>query len=280
MNEGEKITKRKDMTGTIGIFQKQNYIDREELEVLVTSHTDQKVTLTSVDFFEKAFTDLSKRTEYIKWVAEKLTIIPGLGAVGSGAILITGATINDVVLMIFGGFGGLLLSFGGAIGLVTRPDHTSEVFFAAIGELKLFDQWFQYFKQNPEDYKVSTLLKSFEQLNGKWLVIAEKDELLIKDHLQLFKSTGKLLLMEAICIMLKQNNEDSKLAIKWEKVKELNTTSDYDNFWRELGVASPSAEGYLEVNTQRGFLDLDQFNAILKQRFAEAVQRGLDTGVL
>lgn len=142
---------------------------------------------------------------------------------------------------------------------------------------------FQDFELSPEDQKVKNVFAQFLKLSeGAECSLFSDHQLIENGDLQLFQSTGKVFLMDAVAKILQEKDKNSIFAEQWDDLLEstVNETYDIKEPWKTVGMYEPDVQAYRHFFLIRHQVTSTPFVDNLVTIFKHAIEKAIQTHVI
>lgn len=215
-------------------------------EVVIASSS--AVHKTAKELFGNVHQNLEDIVEYKNKITKGLLVLPLTSvslAIGSG---ISFAVLGDFVSsnIFFSSIISTVFGLGTSLCFDGFYEKQKEIFLEGSELIVNFYNSFEEFKIDPKILKINDLFLQFEKMHQ-----CNCFDCVSGDDLVLFKSTGKLLLMDAIVKIFEEKKIDSSLILEWNKFLSSSKEFDMAKLWQTIKVEKPEESTYNQFFQQR-----------------------------
>lgn len=229
-------------------------------EILVPD-TTEKASEKAAEIFGQNYIALSVRTEMGKKYIDlqRNGGMAGFAGCGLIAIVLSVLTCSGTIPACIGGCctGCSGCMAGTVYGLSCNskfdPTYQTADILKMCDLIAQFSVAFASFKNDPQEEKIKSLFIEFDKFNEllssrncpsiRWTWEEHQDRFKGID-LTLFRSTGRLFLMDAIAEVLRSKDQEGEIPLQWDRMLSSPITSHYVEPWYSLGIPNPSPYDY------------------------------------
>jgi|GEM_PF-3382056 len=265
-----------------GSFDQKSSVNLKEVIIDKSSKIDE----TALSLFGDSFQGLNEKLAYKETMMNRLSIVPYLSTLASASTLVSFTITLDFNLFLI--FLASLSSYSLMIAKPLVDKHYGKkvnLFLESGCLITQFYNSFEDFKLEPNISKIQDLFSKFEKMRSNgWFNFIQQEKLLSEEKIEMFQSTGKLFLMDAVCSKI-ENSNHLIYAMNWKSTLETTLKlkrSDIDGGepWKFFNIPNEGFESYLKFYLQRVNISSIEIAEKVKEYYITTLKVSLEKNLI